>query len=182
MASVLGLLAEESRLRAFAAVVLGAKRTDEVARAAGLSDRDVVRVLSRLESGGLVARTDASGWRARPERLRDTVAAAAAEAAADRPLMDHGAGDAAEAAVLRTFLPEGRLLQLPSQESKRRVVLDHIVRIFEPGVRYSEREVNVLLTAFFADYVTLRRYLVDYGFLGREAGQYWRIGGTVVLD
>jgi hypothetical protein len=41
--------------------------------------------------------------------------------------------------------------------------------------------VNTLLRAFTDDHVTIRRYLVDYGFLAREAGEYWRIGGTVDL-
>lgn len=32
---------------------------------------------------------------------------------------------------------------------------------------------------FYDDHVTLRRYLVDAGPLAREAGVYWRSGGTV---
>lgn len=36
-------------------------------------------------------------------------------------------------------------------------VLDHIARVFEPGVRCLEREVNTLLEAFHADYAALRR-------------------------
>jgi hypothetical protein len=35
------------------------------------------------------------------------------------------------------------------------------------------------LRAFYDDYVALRRYLVDEGFLAREGGIYWRSGGTV---
>ena len=59
------------------------------------------------------------------------------------------------------------------------MILDHVCRVFEPGVRYSEREVSVLLRAFHPDYAALRRYLVDEGFLARADGVYWRIGGTV---
>ena len=53
------------------------------------------------------------------------------------------------------------------------VVLDHVARVFEPGVRYPERDVNAMLGAFFDDYAALRRYLVDEGFLARDAGTYW---------
>ena len=175
---LLGLLADEARLRAFAAVLLEEGSSDEVAQRAGLPVRDVLRALTRLESGGLVARAADGRWAARPQVL----AQAAAAAAAPRAQVDHGVADADEAAVLRVFMPDGRLTQIPAQLSKRRVVLDHVCRVFEPGVRYSEREVNTLLRAFYPDYATLRRYLVDEGLLSREAGVYWRSGGTVLVE
>jgi hypothetical protein len=92
---------------------------------------------------------------------------------------DHGATDPAEAAVLRAFLRGGRLASIPAQRAKRLVVLDHVARVFEPGERYAEREVNALLRAFHPDHAALRRHLVDEGFLSREHGSYWRSGGTV---
>ena len=66
---------------------------------------------------------------------------------------------------------------MPAKRSRRLVVLDHVAQVFEPGRRYPEREVNVLLRAFYDDYAALRRYLVDEGFLAREDGEYWRSGG-----
>ena len=81
--------------------------------------------------------------------------------------------------VIERFLPEGRLVQMPAKRSRRLVVLDHVARVFEPGRRYPEAEVNVLLRAFYDDYAALRRYLVDEGFLSRKDGQYWRSGGSV---
>ncbi len=83
--------------------------------------------------------------------------------------------------MLRTFLRGGRLTQIPMHLGKRRIVLDHICRVFDVGVRYPEREVNALLRAFHPDYAALRRYLVDDGFLSRERNIYWRTGGTVDL-
>ena len=50
---------------------------------------------------------------------------------------------------------------------------------FEPGRRYSEPMVNLMLGKWHEDTAALRRYLVDEGFLDREAGEYWRSGGTV---
>jgi hypothetical protein len=81
--------------------------------------------------------------------------------------------------VLQTFVRDGRLVSIPAQHSKRLVVLAHLVHVFEPGVRYPEREVNALLAAWHPDVAALRRYLVDEGFLTREAGVYWRSGGYV---
>jgi hypothetical protein len=89
----------------------------------------------------------------------------------------------AEADVIRQrFFRDGRLLSVPRQQSKRRVVLDYLATSFEPGVRYSEKEVNEILRPVYDDYVALRRYLIDEGFLGRDAGVYWRIGGTVDVE
>ncbi|MGH3344106.1 MAG: DUF2087 domain-containing protein [Carbonactinosporaceae bacterium] len=171
---LLGLLADQSRLRVFAAVVLGARRTPEIAEHAGLSNRGALEVLAQLESGGL-ARREADGWRLRPERIRDVVIAAVP---ADER-MDPGVADPSESAVLRALFRGGRLVQIPAQRGKRLVVLDHVARVFEPGLRYPEREVNVLLRAFHPDYVALRRHLVDEGLLSRSQGVYWRNGGTV---
>ena len=63
----------------------------------------------------------------------------------------------------------------------RLVVLDHICRVFDIGVRYPEKEVNALLRAFHDDYAALRRHLVEEGFLARENNIYWRTGGSVDL-
>src|ERR671932_96107 len=78
-----------------------------------------------------------------------------------------------------SFFRGGRLVSIPAQASKRRIVLEHLVRVFEPGVRYPEREVNALLAVWHPDHAALRRYLVDEGLLSREAGLYWRSGGYV---
>lgn len=87
------------------------------------------------------------------------------------------------AAVLRTFVPDGRLIRLPAKRGRRRVVLEHVVQSFEPGRRFPEREVDAVLRAWCAggevDHVTLRRYLVDEGLLSRDHGVYWRSGGWV---
>ena len=47
---------------------------------------------------------------------------------------------------------------------------------FEPGRTYTEKEVNGILRDIFDDYVTLRRYLIEYGFLERtrDCRTYWR--------
>jgi hypothetical protein len=82
--------------------------------------------------------------------------------------------------VLGNFLDaEGRLHTIPTKRAKRLVVLDHLAQRFEPGRDYTEAEVVAVLTQFHPDHAALRRYLVDDQFLSREAGRYWRSGGTV---
>ncbi|HUQ40025.1 MAG TPA: DUF2087 domain-containing protein [Acidimicrobiales bacterium] len=81
--------------------------------------------------------------------------------------------------VLDTFMADGRLTAIPRKAGKRRVVLDHIAQQFEIGRHYAEAEVNGILAAFHDDVAALRRYLVDSELLDRDAGEYWRAGGTV---
>jgi hypothetical protein len=87
-----------------------------------------------------------------------------------------------EQAVLARFFRGVQLVEVPAQRAKRLVVLERIALDFEPGRRYAEHEVNELLAIRHPDYATLRRYLVDEGFLDREAGEYWRAGGRVDLE
>lgn len=91
--------------------------------------------------------------------------------------------DGARKRVLDTFMKDGRIVQIPRQNAKRSVLLDLLAQEFEPGVRYSEREVNEVLGRYHADTAALRRYLVDEEFMERDAtgDQYWRAGGTVDL-
>ena len=169
-----GLLADEDRRRVFAALVLGAQTLEEVAERTGLPLPTIWRALRRLERAGVVGAEDYR-W-----QVREDVLARRARENAPEPEDVGEDVPPQEAAVLRAFLRDGRLTRLPSARGKRLVVLDHVARVFEPGVRYPEREVDALLRAFWDDYAALRRYLVDEEFLSREAGVYWRTGGTVV--
>jgi hypothetical protein len=81
--------------------------------------------------------------------------------------------------IFRSFVRDGRISALPARSSKRLVLLDHVARLFEPGERFPEPTVNSRLRSVYDDYVSLRRFLVDAGYLSREAGVYWRSGGTV---
>ena len=82
----------------------------------------------------------------------------------------------------RFFAPDGRLHTMPTRQVKRRIVLDHVAQRFEPGRKYAESEVDAVLKEVHDDHAALRRYLVDEAFLTREAGIYWRSGGTVEVE
>ena len=173
-ATIVGLLADPTRLRVVAALALGAGTLEEVADVAGLPLKDVALAARRLSRAGLVDR-DGHALALHTGRFGAAARAAAEAAPAPEPLSD----DPAEDAVLSAFVRDGRLASIPVQRNKRLVVLHHLVRVFEPGVRYPEREVNALLAVWHADVAALRRYLVDEGLLTREAGVYWRSGGRV---
>ena len=76
--------------------------------------------------------------------------------------------------VLKDFISvDGKLIAIPTQNKKRLVVLRYLLKPFEPGVRYPEKQVNDLLRPYFADTASLRRYMVDEGLLKRENSVYW---------
>jgi len=77
---------------------------------------------------------------------------------------------------------DGRIVAFPARRSKRLIVLDHVAQQFEIGVRYKESEVNLKLASLHQDYASLRRFLVDEGFMHREHGEYWRTFGTVDFE
>jgi hypothetical protein len=81
--------------------------------------------------------------------------------------------------VLRSYVQDGRLTAMPRHGRKRRIILEHVVQHFEPGRRYAEVDVNLILRGVWDDVAALRRYLVDAALLDRSAGEYWRIGGPV---
>ena len=171
---VVGLLADGDRLRVFAAVVLGNETVADIRSVTGLSARATGTALSRLVQSGLLAE-DKRGYHVDEHELR-----AAARARAATEVDEHDGAPREQARVLRAFFKDGRLQSIPVSHTKRQVVLDALAQDFEPGTRYSEKQVNLIIGKRFADTASLRRYLVDEGFLEREGGggRYWRAGGT----
>lgn len=173
-AALVGALADGARRQVFAAVQLGAATLDEVVAAGGLSPAQAGKALGKLVEVGLI---DGAGGRL---QVVSGVFQQAARAALARPASDEHAGAPDDVRkVLQAFVTDGRLHTIPTAPAKRAVVLDWLAQAFEPGRHYSEQMVNLLLGQRHPDTAALRRYLVDGGFLDREAGQYWRSGGTV---
>ena len=80
---------------------------------------------------------------------------------------------------LRPFLDDtGRLRQWPARNKVQRMAAALLAGRFEAGRDYSEKDVNFLLMDghTFADWALLRRRLVDWGYMAREAdGSRYRL-------
>jgi hypothetical protein len=72
------------------------------------------------------------------------------------------------------FVREGRLTSLPSRRPMLLAAGAFLAERFEPGRDYREAEVNAILANDAPDHATLRRLLVDEGFLVRSRGVYRR--------
>jgi hypothetical protein len=179
--AIVGALAEEHRLRAFAAVVLGAGTESAVATCAGLTPPEARRALSRLASAGLVG-TGPGGLAANTALLSDVARRASLARRAAEVAPEELGATPEQARRIRHVLRDGRLTGIPVGARSRHSVLDFLAGRFEPGRHYSEAEVNAELGRFHDDTAALRRYLVDDGFLERAQGEYWRGGGTFQVD
>ncbi len=174
---IVAALADRDRLRVAAALLLDASTITDIERTSSLDQRSVEKALSRLIAAGLVTK-DRGGYRFATEELLG-----AARSAAERRTTEEGLGHPpAASSVLRTFIRNGRLVTIPAVRAKRLVVLDHLAQEFEPGLRYLERDVNDILRQYHPDVASLRRHMVDEGFMEREAGEYWRAGGTYAIE
>lgn len=174
---VLRLLLDPARLAVVGAIARGPVLTADVAADCEVTEREVLRTLAPLLQAGLV-RSGEAGYHVDEAAWRD-LARSLPQATPPSPRVAFGM-TADEAGVLSRFFVGDRLVELPAQRSKRRVVLERLALEFEPGRRYDERTVNEVLRRFHADHATLRRALVDEGFLDRARGEYWRAGGRVV--
>ena len=175
---ILRALADPERLSIAGALARRERSAADLATDLGLPIKRVRQHLNRLDDDRRRPheRTTARTYRLDPETLRWAADQVGPPRDAGLAL---GAANDDEEAVLRTFFRDGRLTEIPMKESKRRIVLERIAIEFEPGRRYDEQEVNVIVGAFFNDYAAIRRYLVDEGFLDRDHGVYWRSGGRV---
>jgi hypothetical protein len=179
--TLLGLLADDDRLRTVAVLVLGSgpATVSEVAAAAGLDLRRTAKALTRLAGAGLVDQ-DGDSYILRPECFREALDSLGRP---DEPAAGPQSGRGPDVdRILRIFVRDGRLVQIPAVHSKRLVVLDWLASLFEPGQAYTEKAVNEVLSQVHPDYAALRRYLVDDEFLHRRDGFYWRAGGTFEVD
>ena len=80
--------------------------------------------------------------------------------------------------IIRRYFKEGEagpLATFPTKEKRKIAVLRHLIQRFELGKKYSEKEVNEILKQAYPDFVTLRRYFIEYGFMDREddGSVYW---------
>lgn len=175
--ALLRILLDPDRLAAVGLLALGPQTTADLAKAIGQQEKAVLRSIAPLMQAGLVLRADDAivldrqAWQA--------VARDLPQAPQPHPRIAFGMTPD-EADLLGRFFVGERLAEIPSNRSKRLVVLERLALEFEAGRRYAEAEVSQILGRFHDDHASLRRHLVDEGLLDRDGGQYWRSGGRIV--
>lgn len=77
--------------------------------------------------------------------------------------------------VINAFFEYGKLKSIPTQKKKARIILEELLKAFEPGRTYTEREVNIILADYHDDFCTLRRDMISEKLMAREQQIYWVI-------
>jgi DNA-binding CsgD family transcriptional regulator len=82
-----------------------------------------------------------------------------------------------ERILSKHFTKDGHLRSFPGKQKAKLIILNRLAELFERGRNYTESEVNGKLRAVGDETGEIRRYLVDYGFLGRkrDGSAYWRV-------
>lgn len=171
-------LSDASRLKIVALLAGGECSVEDLAARLGLTSSTVSHHLARLSAIGLVS-ARAEGYFSIYRLEEGALAAMAHRLLSDKTLPAVAADvelDAFDRKVLATYLDaDGRIKAFPAQRKKELAILRHVVKVFEPGRRYTEKEVNAALHRFSSDTARLRRYLVEFGFMDRQGGggAYW---------
>jgi predicted transcriptional regulator len=191
---MLKALADDSRLALLRLLSQGERTVGDLARQVDLGEPTVSHHLSRLREAGLVTLRMAGNQRfyrvnevglARFKELAaeiEQLPPALETAASDDSWIASLGWDEEDQKVLRDYTRGGRLVQLPAKRKKFLVILRWLATLFQAERLYSEVEVNAVLKAVYEeDYVSLRRELVDYGYLHRErgGGKYWLAPGDL---
>lgn len=80
--------------------------------------------------------------------------------------------------VIDSFFEYGKLKSIPVQRKKARIVYEEIIKAFELGKEYSEREVNIIIADFHDDFCTIRRDMIAEKLLERYETIYKRCGNS----
>lgn len=173
-------LSDATRLKIVGLLAQREYTVEELAAILELRSSTISHHLARLSDAGLVSARAESYYNtyrlethvleqmARQLLTEETMPAVTAD-------MDLNAYD--REVVKNYSLPDGRLKQIPSKQKKFEAILRYVAPAFEPGQRYSEKQVNEVLSQFNDDTAVLRRGLVDYRIMAREndGTLYWLV-------
>ncbi len=172
-------LSDANRLKIVGLLAQGEYTVEQMAEMLDLRPSTVSHHLTRLAKAGLVSARSESYYNvyqletktleSLSQRLLSQETFPAVTAEVDM--------DAYDRKVINTFCDsDGRIRQFPAQRKKFEAILRYVLKAFEPGVRYSEKQVNEILKNYSDDVASLRRGFIDYKMMQRETGgsEYWR--------
>jgi predicted transcriptional regulator len=172
-------LSDANRLKIIGILAKQPRNVEQLAEDLGLGVSTVSHHLQYLSHVGLVeARTQGHYYiySLKTETLREMAQHLLTQDNLPK-LSEEVEGDAFERKVMASFVDaEGCITSIPAQEKKFLVLLRYVLKAFEPGKHYTEKQVNETLLRFNKDTAILRRSLVDFGMMVRQGGggEYWR--------
>ncbi len=169
------VFSNESRLRLIGHLANGERSVGELAQLLGLKEPTVSHHLAELKGLGLVdvrAEGTTRIYQLNAKSLesisKDIFARPNLAALVPQSELSE------EERLLRAWVKDGRIVHIPAQEKKKQIVIRWLAGQIDPERRWTEREFSEWLAHYNEDYATLRRYLVEAGYMARENGIYWR--------
>ncbi len=185
---MLKALADPSRLAIIRLLSQEECSVGDLARLVDLSEPTVSHHLTRLRGLGLVNLRMAGNQRfyktnqgglARFKRLVEKIEQMPVVTPPvdrdDQWIKDLG-WDASDQQVLRDYTSAGKITAIPTKQKKLVVILRWLATLIERDRMYTEAEINAILKLVYEeDFVSLRRDMIDLGYLRRErgGGKYW---------
>ena len=170
-------LADTNRLKMIGLLAQRPYSGEELSAMLGLKASTISHHLARLTAVGLVS-ASAEGYY-NMYRLDQAALQKIRRLFSHADLVTAAAGvdlDGYDRKVVADFSrPDGSLKEIPAQRKKLEAILRHVVSDFEPGRRYSEKQVNQILSRYHEDTASLRRELVGVKLMQRAGGEYWRL-------
>jgi biotin operon repressor len=172
-------LADANRLKIVGLLARRPYSGEELAALLGLKASTVSHHLSRLSQVGLVS-ARAEGYYS-VFQLEESALQKTRLLFSHKDLVTVADGvdvDGYDRKVIADFTrPDGSLKEIPAQRKKLEAILRYVVRDFEPGNRYTEKQVNKILSRYHEDTASLRRELVGAKLMARErgGGEYWKL-------
>jgi hypothetical protein len=172
-------LGNESRLKIIGLLANGERTVGELATALDVREPTVSQHLNMLKEAGLVnVRPDGNHryYSFNTQTLlnmnkgffsREGMAALAGQ-------VEEGS-DEWERKIFKSYMNGDVIKQIPTSDKKLHVILKWLADRFEYDVQYPEKQVNEVLKRHHPDCASLRRSLVDYGYMQREKNIYWRV-------
>jgi predicted transcriptional regulator len=169
-------MSDKSRLRIVGMLFDRDMCVDELASELRKSPANISHHLKRLSEAGLVeayAKKHFHYYRIRPDEM-NRLSRKLYSFQSKQPENLEDFSDY-ETKAVKDFFVDGRLKGIPSQRKKRLAILKYILKTFDPGQRYHEKELNERIRVFHDDCATIRREFVINKMMDRKAGYYWRI-------
>lgn len=170
-------LANESRLKLIGLLTQQERSVEELATLLNLKEPTVSHHLSKLKALNLVSLRPEGNthyYQLNLDTLQ-TLQKAMLNPSHIQTLDPELSADIWETKVLKAFIENSQIKEIPASRKKRWIILKWLVQKFEFDRHYPERELNALLKPIHPDTATLRREMVGYNMMGRENSVYWRV-------
>jgi len=171
-------LADDTRLKMVGLLAGESYSGEALAAILQVKPATISHHLAKLAEAGLVS-AEAEGHSKLYSLRLDAIHSMAERLLAQEALTETTADldvEAYDRKVVKDFTKrDGSLKEIPAQQKKLLAVLRHIVKEFEPGREYDEKQVNEIIARFHPDTARLRREMIGHKLMQRARGKYWRV-------